>query len=486
MSETENLKYFPSKPDWDGTTKTKEVIDDILDSEVSEEDVEEIVYDHGAKVDINENTNYLSTKQIYGENRRTRKTANLMRKVRESMQKGLTAREIVDKYEKLDDVKHLKRLFKHGLDKKIWTKENIDVVLRSEFIVNGTIEEFYKMRPELWQRLPIMVKFKEGKKMKYRLGSYLRHIQRFCEFHGIYPHVIIEHEKPLEFFSELYTKFKNAQPDASENYLASLRSFLGYNGVMVPTGYRGGDLQVKQSMRYADVELTDKQFEECLYWLDEHYPDFLKYFAIQHEIFARSNALLRWKVNFERKQMEIDGELCEYLEIPRFFEPKTRDYWTKRVFDHRVIHILENLPQNQYLFPINMKAFKTKHLKLYYQALREMYMAIGILPKGTKVLSDLEQGSKQAYIWKEPAYALRHSGARMWNRRANYNPQMVATMGWNEVGILTKHYAGTTDSEFFSQKTCEVCSPRNHKFDNMEFCSTSHALLHYQREKNAS
>ena len=118
--------------------------------------------------------------------------------------------------------------------------------------------------------------------------------------------------------------------------------------------------------------------------------------------------------------------------------------------------------------------------------LREMYQHIGLIPANAKEARDLETGSKEAYIWRDPAYTLRHSGARMWVRRSNHNPNMVATMGWNDVGILTKHYAGTTDAEFFSQQACEVCKPRKNKFDNLEFCSTSHALLHFQREKNAS
>ena len=182
--------------------------------------------------------------------------------------------------------------------------------------------------------------------------------------------------------------------------------------------------------------------------------------------------------------MEVDGELCEYLEIPRFYEAKTGDYWTKRVFDHRVIHILQNIEKNTDFFP-KIKYFKVYKTK-YHNALREMYREIGILPKNATSIDQLKRGTKEYYIFREPAYVLRHSGARMWVRRANYNANLIATMGWNDVGILTKHYASTSDAEFFSQRVCEVCNPRKHKFDNMEFCSTSHALLHYQREKIAS
>lgn len=421
--------------------------------------------------------------------KRIRQRNLVIRKIQECIAKGMSAEEIITEMDIIDDRRDLMKWFKKAKDDNRLTAEQCESVLIFKDVYNkvtnnGKTPKYVPMHKTLFRKIPCMKFFIDEKIVAMRMGSYVKHIQTVCDFVEIYPYEILDNDTPLQKCMEVLATFAKESNKPMSNYLASFRTFLLTHSISIPKGYKTGKFVVEAQQQYPDIELTDKQFEQCLFFLDEHYPEYLKFFAIQHETFARSNALEDWTVTYEMKQMEIDGELCEYLEIPRFFEPKTQDYWTKRIFDHRVIHILQSLDKNTKLFPRGKNFDKYK--RLYHDALRAMYKHIGLIPSNVTKEQDTQKGSKERYIWKNPAYTLRHSGARMWVRRSNHNPNMVATMGWNDVGILTKHYAGTTDAEFFSQQACEVCSPRKNKFDNMEFCSTSHSLLHFQREKNAS
>ena len=416
--------------------------------------------------------------------KRLRKRAKILFRIRYMINHGFTPKQMVEDLEPIEDYKQLRRWLYMGRDEKLYTQEQVEATLAWESINDKSVKEYHRVHKLMFQQIPCIADFKEAKIKIVRVWSYMKHIQTVCDVIEKYPYQLLDSENSLTLLADALSVFNKKTGKPLSDYIASWRTFFQHHGITIPKGFRSGALQVTPPNKYPDVELTDKQFEEGLYWLDEHHPEYLKFFAVQHEIFARSSAISQWTVNYELKQMEVDGELCEYLEIPRFYEAKTGDYWTKRVFDHRVIHILQNIEKNTDFFP-KIKYFKVYKTK-YHNALREMYREIGILPKNATSIDQLKRGTKEYYIFREPAYVLRHSGARMWVRRANYNANLIATMGWNDVGILTKHYASTSDAEFFSQRVCEVCNPRKHKFDNMEFCSTSHALLHYQREKIAS
>ena len=262
------------------------------------------------------------------------------------------------------------------------------------------------------------------------------------------------------------------------DYVRAWSSLLESHGKPIPANYGGKNhilsrTNQSKSGLYSGIQLSDEEFAFGMSFAKAWGNDLQALYALQHEMITRTASIFEWPVNYEIKEIEIKGIQCRYAEVKNFYESKTRSHWTKLVADPNVLKILEGLNKGTAVVP--RKLISEKKAK-YNAMLRKFYQVIDRLPKDT---TDFAQGTEAWYLYNDPSYVLRHSGAHNWLRRCGYRYDIVSQMGWESVDVLAKYYAKQSFDYMFRQNECYFCNPPNNlDTKNQYFCSLPHVLAY--------
>lgn len=369
-------------------------------------------------------------------------------------------------------------------------------------------KEQFKQIPSIEKWVRIKSQINKGQGLK-KLDTYVSRVLVTCNTLETHPDKILssydEFGEPthLETLSEFLMNFSKAMRDGDVKYLqprnsrtrinGSSTSIIDYvrawssllesHGKPIPAKYGGKDHILsrnnpnKQGL-YSGIYLSDEEFSFGLSFAKAFGTSLQALFALQHEMITRTDAIFRWPVNYEIKEIEVSGVSCRYAEVKNFYESKTKSYWTKLVVDPRVLRILESLPKG---IPIIPTKNVSEQKKRFNDMLRRFYVRIEKLPGDT---IQFENGTESWYLFNDPSYVLRHSGAHNWLRRCGYRYDIVSQMGWESVDVLAKYYAKQSFDYLFRQNECYYCNaPKNVDTKNQYFCSLSHVLAYKNREK---
>ncbi len=371
---------------------------------------------------------------------------------------------------------------------------------------------FQNMSKDDFKKLDVIQKWIEKKSQSNEgqgiknLESYVGKVLITCNTLQTHPDVIIfsydDNGEPthLDALSKFMMDFKHAMQDDKVKYLRTGKktrtngsktgiidyvrawaSLLEAHGKPIPSKYGGKHHILSRnnpstSGNYSSIQLTDKEFEFGISFCNAYGKELQALYALQHEMITRTDAIFQWTVNYEIKELELDGIQCRYAEIKNFHEQKTNSNWTKLVIDKRVLSILESLTIGKTIIP---KKDIPEMKKKYNAMLRQLYTRIGKLPSG---IDSFEHGTEQWYMQTEPSYVLRHSGSHNWLRRCGYRYDLVSKLGWEQVDTLAKYYASQSFDYLFRQNECYLCRPpTNTDTDNQYFCSLEHVLAYKNR-----
>ena len=374
---------------------------------------------------------------------------------------------------------------------------------------------FKNIQKDDFRKMPTITKWIEKKSQSNKgqgikkLESYIGKVLVTCNTLQMHPDKIIysydERGEPthLEALSNFMMQFSTAMKQGTVQYrnkkavrtrmngaktgiveyVRAWASLLESHGKPIPSKYGGKDHILSRNNpittgSYSGIQLSDEEFEFGLSFT-KAYGDKLQFlYAMQHEMITRTDAIFRWTVNYEIKEIEIEGVQCKYAEVRNFFEKKTNSHWTKLIIEPKALALLEKMPKGKTVF----EAKRIAEMKAKYNAmLRRFYIRIGKLPDDTV---GFEHGTEQWYLQHDPSYVLRHSGAHNWLRRCGYRYDLVSKLGWETVDTLAKYYARQSFDYLFRQNECYFCRPpKNTETANQYFCSLAHVLAYKNRKE---
>ena len=342
--------------------------------------------------------------------------------------------------------------------------------LRSDFLKNPVIDEWYHLNPNTVQA---------GKQMSKLLI--------ICNTLKITPESLIQTTDPVNTLKKTLIEFKkicdagNIQhtrevknvsqiPEQYTEYEAGLKSFLSSKHYVPP---QTKVFKNKKKPQY-NVKLTDDEL-----WGSNGIIKELKKLSdkrivicavLQHEIFARfESSFLIWNVdNIEVKTDTLDGIHYKYAEVSNYYEPKQHEYYDKVILDPRVLGVLLSLKRDQ---PIIPKGERREFAVAYNNALRSCYIKLGKYARDVPTATN----TNEWYWANRPSHALRKSGSAQALRRCGYDYSNVSAMGWQDDKMLRQTYA---QPKVLLEKSCEYCKPPERKQTDETFCSFAHYLAY--------
>lgn len=281
-------------------------------------------------------------------------------------------------------------------------------------------------------------------------------------------------------FLEFQKKHNQYNPNVSvSNYRKTLRKFLITNNITIPSTAKTLSNSSEVVHNYGKIALTDEEYEKGLRFMESHGgKQFRALYAIHHEIFPRSDTMIKWIPQFTFLNTTVNGKNYEFIECS-VYENKQKKSYDKLIIRPDTIEICRNLPQNT---PIISTGKPQKIKEAYAMLLRMLYEDLGKIDSSKKYT----KGTDEWFYVNRPLYALRHSSAVMWMRRTGFNAGLVATMGWEDPETLTKYYANMSVRNLMQQGTCFYCNPPAIRSGNEIFCSPTHCIAYYGRPNEDS
>lgn len=320
-------------------------------------------------------------------------------------------------------------------------------------------------------------------------NKHLSKLLVICNTLRVYPEDLTKGE-PVEILKETMLKFKeivdagniqhthknpnNTNPVSMLEYETGLKNFLSSEQYMPPTAKVFRNPKANQYL----ILLNDDEITKVFHILSQQKDRrFVICATIQHEIFARIEALHAWTVdNIILKNDTIDGISYQYAEVQRFYEPKQHEYYDKIVLDPRVLKIIKKLHELQKGEPIVAKEERREWNIKFNTVLRNIYTQLG----KTNDVAGLTLNTPEWYWWNRPTHALRKSGSAQALRRCGYDYSNVSSMGWASDALLRKTYA---QPKVLLEKSCEYCKPPEHKQENESYCSFAHYLAYQYNQR---
>jgi len=344
---------------------------------------------------------------------------------------------------------------------------------------------------ETAELFPTVTKWYKLNANQKEANKHLSRLLVICNTLRVYPEDLSKGE-PVEMLKQTMLKFKevvdagNIQythqnkvsviPQSLLEYETGLKNFLSTEQYMPPTAKVFRNPKPNQYLIFLNDDEITKVFHILSQQKDRR---FVIMATIQHEIFARIEALHAWTVdNIVLKNDTIDGITYQYAEVKRFYEPKQHEYYDKIILDPRVLKIIKKLHEIQKGEPIVAKTDRREWNINFNKVLRNIYTQLG----KTNDVDGMVKSKDAWYWWNRPTHALRKSGSAQALRRCGYDYSNVASMGWASDDLLRKTYA---QPKVLLEKSCEYCKPPEHKQDNESFCSFAHYLaFQYNQRKS--
>lgn len=316
--------------------------------------------------------------------------------------------------------------------------------------------------------IPIIINFEKECKINKK-NPHLSHLFRLCNAANMHPDTIAETiNNAKTAFMEFDTVYHRSNPTlTNERYRKVLRSFLQFNGIIIPNKdpvlHGGSDSQGD----YATVQLTPTEVERVAAIIGrEKGEQFEDLFRIHHEAFPRPQTLHSWMPVVEIKHVDVDGNTYPFGQTS-VFEKKQHKHYNKLILHPKALDIITKY-QGKRIIDVSFRDFITD----YSAVLKKAYYEIGKIiedqryPKGT-----------EGWLWfNKPIYSIRHSAAVQWINRTSFDVNLVATMGWEKPDTLTKYYARISTSNIMEKGICYYCSPPSVTSSQPVFCSAPHAL----------
>lgn len=284
--------------------------------------------------------------------------------------------------------------------------------------------------------------------------------------------------KPSEFdvnqqrTEDLYLEFLKSwdQTKTDERYRKALRKFskflkkpLDDSKIIYGKSDSKGD--------YATVHLDDAEINQCYKFMEDQLGiEWKTMVGVFIEMFPRPDVAFKWKPNIEERFVDVDKQSYE-IGVTSIYESKQKKYYDKLILDPRVLELIKNASPNH---PIITEYNSDKAETIMAEALRLFYQSIGKIDEGVTY----EKGTPGWLYANRPIYTLRHTSATMWLRRLNFNPSLVAAMGWEDPKTLTTYYARNTTNNILQAGICYHHAPPMTKTNKAVFCSANHCAAY--------
>jgi len=307
-----------------------------------------------------------------------------------------------------------------------------------------------------------------------KMDSGISHLFRICNLVNIHPDQLVtgealnESKKTFIIFEE---RFRDMFPDitTTERYRKALRRFVKSNNVIIPERdkvlYGGTDSKPV----YTRVFLKLNEVKDVAKIINEKCGlNYMYYFILHHEIFARPHTLHGWIPNFHFKSVDVDKKQFEFAECS-IFENKQNKQYDKIMLDPIAIKVAK-MVNGKKIINEEYKEFE----RVMSRSLREAYEQIGKIHKGTKY-----NVGHDGWMWQnKPLYSIRHSATVHWLYRTGFDAMLVSKMGWEKADTLMTHYARIDVANIMQKGVCYYCRPPMTSTDLPLFCSAPHALAY--------
>lgn len=279
---------------------------------------------------------------------------------------------------------------------------------------------------------------------------------------------------------------KSGLDTSVSRYSRAVANFCMRNDKPLPKGMDGALSRKKENYgAYSTVKLSDKEVAGMVEFFKNHPEggeEWAALVAIHHELIARSETMMNWRVNLIFQEDVFDGVLCKWAEAPQVYESKTLGSFDKLIINPTALKLARTLKQGEPI--VREKIPHEAKIMKYNRLCREYYASIGrISPDAIgnhKFYKKVVDGDRY-YLAFNPNYSMRHSGCHCWARRCKYNATMIMSLGWEDPAMITDVYGKMPSAFRLKDSACNYCNPQSEiktEADDI-FCSWNHALIYY-------